>query len=256
MLSWLETLDPLLLAVLAGSLTTALNAAGALPVLFLKKLPEKFLDIGLGFASGVMLAASFTSLILPGIELGGIAPAVLGILIGAYSIGLADRIIPHMHKIIGVEGKHAERLRAVWLFVIAVTLHNMPEGLAVGVGAGSGLTADALALAIAIGIQNIPEGLSIAFSLLSVKNSSRRKAFITSFLSGLVEFPLAIIGAVAVAYAHPILPYAMGFAGGAMIFVVSDEMIPETHRVGHERRATYGLIIGLVTMLVLDVMLG
>ncbi|RLE91980.1 MAG: ZIP family metal transporter [Thermoprotei archaeon] len=256
MLSWLETLDPLLLAVLAGSLTTALNAAGALPVLFLKKLPEKFLDIGLGFASGVMLAASFTSLILPGIELGGIAPAVLGILIGAYSVSLADHVIPHMHKIIGVEGKHTERLRAVWLFVIAVTLHNMPEGLAVGVGAGSGRAADALALAIAIGIQNIPEGLSIAFSLLSVKGSSRRKAFITSFLSGLVEFPLAIIGAVAVAYAHSILPYAMGFAGGAMIFVVSDEMIPETHRVGHERRATYGLIIGLVTMLVLDVVLG
>jgi len=244
------------LAFQAGLLTTMLNALGAVPVLFMKRISQRTLDIGLGFASGVMIAASFTSLIIPGIELGGILPVLVGIAFGTITISLADKVIPHMHAIIGAEGPSTGRLKAIWLFVIAVTLHNMPEGLAVGVGFGSGRLSEAMALAIAIGLQNIPEGMSIGFSTISIEGTPRWKAFLISFLSGLVELPLSILGAALVSLVKPIIPYAMGFAGGAMMFVVSDEMIPETHRMGHERLASYGLVIGLIVMLTLDVLLG
>jgi len=233
-----------------------LNAVGAVPVLFMKRISQRMLDIGLGFASGVMIAASFTSLILPGIEIGGVLPVLAGIILGTVAVSFADRVIPHMHRIIGMEGMPTGRFRALWLFVIAVTLHNMPEGLAVGVGFGSENLADAMALAIAIGLQNIPEGMSIGFSTISIEGTPRWKAFLVSFLSGLVELPLSVLGAALVSLTKPIIPYAMGFAGGAMMFVVSDEMIPETHRMGHERLASYGLVIGLIVMLTLDVLLG
>jgi len=250
--------NSVLLAILGGTLTTLLNAAGALPVLFIKRVSQRTLDVGLGFASGVMISASFTSLIIPGIKIGGALPVLVGIALGSMIVSAADRFIPHIHAVIGNEGGVAitGRLKAVWLFAIAVTIHNMPEGLAVGVGYGSEKIAEATALAIAIGLQNIPEGMSIGFSILSVKGVSRKKAFLASFLSGAVELPLAIIGAAATSFAKPIIPYAMGFAAGAMLFVVSDEMIPETHRIGHERLASYGLIAGLIMMLALDVILG
>jgi len=245
----------LLLGLLGGCITALLNSIGALPVLFFKKLPEKLSDVGLGFAAGVMLAASFTSLIVPGIEKGGINPVVIGIALGAISVNLADMFIPHMHKIIGKEGLSSSRLRGIWLFVLAIALHNIPEGLAVGIGFGSGNLDDAVVLMIAIGLQNIPEGLSVGFSLLAEGSRGRLYAFLVAIISGLVEPPFSLLGAATVVVAHRILPYAMGFAAGAMIFVISDEIIPETNRVGHERYATYGLIAGFILMLYMDVVL-
>jgi len=243
-------------SIYGGLLTTFLNALGAMPVFFMKKVDQRVIDIGLGFASGVMITASFTSLIIPGIKVGGILPVVIGIILGSAMIRFIDKIIPHLHSIIGFEGKSTSRLKTIWLFAIAVTLHNIPEGLAVGVGFGSYFITEAWALAIAIGLQNIPEGLSVAFSLRSIEHINRRKAFLISFLSGVVEFPLSLLGVFTVSVMHQILPYAMGFAAGAMLFVVSDEMIPESHRVGHEKIASYGLISGLIVMLILDVILS
>ena len=247
--------DLVLLAFFGGLITSLLNMVGCIPVLFLRGSAEKFTDLGLGFASGVMLAASFTSLILPGIESGGVFPVLVGILLGALTVSYMDKLIPHMHFIkIGVEGRRS-RLKAVWLFVLAITIHNMPEGLAVGVGFGSGKLASAMALMIAIGLQNIPEGLSVGLSLASSKEYTRSKSFLIAALSGIVELPLAVLGAAAVIAVHQVLPYAMGFAAGAMIFVVSDEIIPEVHRLGKERAITFSLIIGLMLMLFLDVVL-
>ncbi len=245
-------MEPLILAALGGALTTAFNAAGALPVLLLKRPSRKVLDLGLGFAAGVMMAASFTSLLLPGIEMGGLLPPLLGFLLGAASITVADRLVPHMHEFKGVEGVYAERLKAAVLFALAVTIHNMPEGLAVGVSFTSGRFSDALALAIAIGLQNVPEGLSVGFSMLSASNMSRGRAYLVSALSGAVELPLAVLGALAASTSASVLPIALGFAAGAMIFVVSDEVIPETHRIGHERAASYGVVLGVLVMTILD----
>ena len=244
--------NPLLLATFGGLFTSILNMLGATPILFLRGGSDsRISDLGLGFAAGVMLAASFTSLILPGIERGGILPVLAGIVIGAILISLMDRLIPHMHALIGFEGL-STRLKAIWLFILAITIHNMPEGLAVGVGLGSGNLAAGTALMIAIALQNIPEGLSVGLSLLATGAYSRLKAYLASSLSGFVELPLAVIGALAVTSIHGIIPYAMGFAAGAMIFVVSDEIIPEVHRLGKEKLVTYSLIAGLILMLFLD----
>lgn len=234
-----------------------LNLIGALVVLVWREPSERFLNTALGFAAGVMLTASFTSLILPGIErYGSIWSVMIGIVLGAGFLDLADRWVPHMHMIMGHEGELDVRLRAVWLFIIAITLHNMPEGLAVGVGFGSGDIANALSLMLAIGIQNIPEGLAVSVSAL---NAGMGRGFYASFVgirAGLVEIPLALFGAWAVQVARPLLPYAMGFAAGAMLFVISDEIVPETHRTGHERSATFGLMFGVLVMLYLDITLG
>ncbi|MCD6592190.1 MAG: ZIP family metal transporter [Thaumarchaeota archaeon] len=245
----------ILLAGLGGLFTSLLNVLGALPILVLRGAESRLPDLGLGFAAGVMLAASFTSLIIPGIRLGGVFPVLIGIGLGAILVSLMDRLIPHMHAIIGVEGI-SSRLRAIWLFILAITIHNVPEGLAVGVGLGSGDLASGIALMIAIALQNIPEGLSVGLSLIATGSYSRGKAYLASSLSGLVELPLALIGGLTVASTHKLIPYAMGFAAGAMIFVVSDEIIPEVHRLGREKSVTYSLIIGLLVMLLLDSLLS
>lgn len=248
--------NPAVHGLIGGLVITLLNTIGALLVLFVKKVSDKFLDASLGFAAGVMLTASFTSLILPGIEYGGIWPVIVGIVIGVAFLDLADRYIPHLHFIMGEEGEHTERIKAVWLFIIAITLHNMPEGLAVGVGFGSGNLDDAFVLMMAIGFQNIPEGLAVSISSLNAGMGKRFYASLVGIRAGLVEIPLAIVGAWAVTTMRVILPYAMGFAAGAMLYVISDEIIPETHRKGHERLATMGTITGAVVMLYLDVTLG
>jgi ZIP family zinc transporter len=232
-----------------------LNLLGAIPVLFMKKISQKLLDIGLGFAAGIMLGASFTSLIVPGIAYGGVFPTVIGILVGTLLMALSDKFVPHIHFLIGKEGIDS-RIRAVWLFLIAITLHNAPEGLVVGIGFGSGRLDTAYALMWAIGIQNIPEGLSVGFSFLSTGKYGRGKAFILSTFSGLIEVPLAVIGALGLSVFKNLVSYAMGFGAGAMIFVISDEIIPETHRIGHEKLVSYGLIFGLVIMLLLDTLLS
>ncbi len=246
----------MLLGFFGGLFISALNAAGSFPVLFITKVSDKLMDVGLGFSAGVMLAASFTSLLLPALELGGIVQVLIGFAAGAVFVSISDMFIPHLHFIIGEDTVIRKRLKAVWLFAIAVMIHNMPEGLAVGVGYGSGELLNAFVLMLGIGIQNIPEGLSVALSMLSTGKYGRFKSFTIGSLSGLVEIPLALLGAALVTYMRYLLPYAMAFAAGAMVFVISDEIVPETHRKGHERSASYGLIIGFMIMLTLDVVLS
>jgi ZIP family zinc transporter len=255
---WFEAALPngVLQGLVGGLIITALNMLGALAVLVVRKVSDTFLDVSLGFAAGVMLAASFTSLILPGIEGGGVLPVLAGIAIGALLLGVGDRVIPHLHAFSGREGASSSRVAAVWLFIIAITLHNMPEGLAVGVGFGSGNVEDALLLMMAIGIQNIPEGLAVSLSAVSAGYGSRWYATFVGIRAGLVEIPLALLGAWAVNAVQALLPYAMGFAAGAMLYVISDEIIPETHRKGHEMGATAGILVGVCVMLFLDVSLG
>jgi len=261
--SWMERTfvaiagnSPIIQGLVGGLIITLLNTIGAMAVLVWRKPSEKFLDTALGFAAGVMLTASFTSLIIPGIEYGGVVSVIIGMALGVLLLDLADHWMPHLHMVMGYEGKQTKRVRAVWLFIIAITLHNMPEGLAVGVGFGSGDISNALKLMLAIGIQNIPEGLAVAVASLSAGMGAYFYASFVGVRAGLVEIPLALVGAVAVHYAQPILPYAMGFAAGAMLYVISDEIVPETHRKGHERLATIGTMIGVVVMLYLDVTLG
>ena len=242
--------------VVGGLFITLMNSLGALAVLIWKKPSQRFLDGALGFAAGVMLAASFTSLILPGVEYGGIVPVLIGMVFGVIILISGDRFIPHMHPGRGHEGPETGRIRAVWLFILAITLHNMPEGLAVGVGFGSGNLADAIPLMLAIGIQNIPEGLAVAVAALNAGMGTYYYAGFVGFRAGLIEIPLTILGVIAVQFISPILPYAMGFAAGAMLYVISDEIIPETHGTGNERVATIGTMLGVMIMLYLDISLG
>jgi len=256
---------------LAGGIVIAtFNLLGALAVMFVRNPSERFLNTSLGFSAGVMLAASFTSLIMPAIELAGVGPVLVGIVLGALLLDQADHWVPHLHVALTGHPLESEqqaaaaeapargggRVAAVLLFIVAITLHNMPEGLAVGVGFGSGNLGQALSLMWAIGLQNVPEGLAVAFTALQAGFGRRFYAAYTGIRAGLVEIPLAVLGAWAVTVAQPILPYAMGFAAGAMLFVISDEIIPETHARGHERLATFGTILGFVVMLYLDVSLG
>lgn len=236
---------------LAASLVAGLaTGAGAIPVLFTRRISDKFLDVMLGFSAGVMLAATSFSLIVPAIDLSGPVIAVFGIIIGAVVLHLVDHFIPHFHPALGAEGPPS-RLSRVWLFVLAITIHNFPEGLAVGVTFGSGDVAAGLVIAMAIGLQNMPEGLAVALPLLR-EGYSRRKCLWYGTLTGLVEPVGGLLGVALVSIFHPILPWGLAFAAGAMLFVVSDEMIPESHRKGFEREATFGLILGFVIMTLLD----
>jgi ZIP family zinc transporter len=239
---WLGTV-----ASLAAGLATG---AGALPVLFTKKISDRLLDVLLGFSAGVMLAATSFSLIVPAIDLSGPWVVVIGLALGAVVLHLIDRFIPHFHPILGAEGPPS-RLSRVWLFVLAITIHNFPEGLAVGVSFGGGDVAAGLGIAMAIGLQNMPEGLAVALPLVR-EGYSRRRALWYGTLTGLVEPVGGLLGVALVSIFNPILPWALAFAAGAMLFVVSDEMIPESHRRGFEREATFGLITGFVIMMLLD----
>ncbi|MGQ4834137.1 MAG: ZIP family metal transporter [Candidatus Asgardarchaeia archaeon] len=243
-------------ALLVGSICMILTFIGALPAILGKRITDKFIDVGLGFSAGIMIVASFTSLILPGIELGGIMPVVYGFVVGAFVIFGVDKIAPHKHFVKGYEGpeKLRERLKVVWLLVIAVIIHNFPEGLAVGASVAYGLK-DGVMMAIAIGIQDIPEGLAVALPLVSIGKDTKKALWI-AFLSGAVEPIMALIPVALTSLSMMMLPFLFGFAAGAMIYVVSHEVIPETHRHGYEDYATLGLIIGFVIMLFLDVMLG
>jgi len=239
---WLGSVASLLAGLATG--------AGALPVLFTRKVSDKLLDVMLGFSAGVMLAATFFSLLVPAIDLGGIWVAVFGIMFGAITLHLVDRFIPHFHPALGAEGP-SSRLSRVWLFALAITIHNFPEGLAVGVSFGSRDVAAGLVVATAIGLQNMPEGLAVALPLLR-EGYSRRRSFWFGTLTGLVEPVGGILGVALVSFFHQILPWALTFAAGAMLFVLSDEIIPESHRKGFEREATFGLITGFLVMMLLD----
>jgi len=246
--------DRVLMGVVGTLLTGLATGVGALPILFTTKVSERLLDALLGFAAGVMLAATAFSLIVPAIDLGGIWPAVLGIFLGALFLAVLDHILPHTHLIKGAEGP-SSHLRRVWLLIIAITLHNFPEGLAVGVSFGADRLGDAIALMIAIGLQNMPEGLAVALPLVREK-WPRGKALLYALGSGLAEPIAGVIGVVAVTLMRPLLPWGLAFAAGAMLYVVSDEIIPETHSRGFELEGTWGLIIGFLVMMFLDNVFG
>ncbi|HLC19146.1 MAG TPA: ZIP family metal transporter [Thermodesulfobacteriota bacterium] len=248
-------------ASLCAGLATAL---GAVPILFTRKISQRAQDVMLGFGAGVMLAATSFSLIVPGIEAAfsdtGSKPVsaliiTAGMLLGGLFLRLSDKYSPHEHFIKGPEGADPRNLKRVWLFIIAITLHNFPEGLAVGVGFGGGDVSNGVALAVGIGLQNIPEGLVVALALLTEKYSKSKALFIP-LLTGLVEPVGGLIGAGLVTVARPVLPWGLAFAAGAMLFVISDEIIPESHRKGFEKEATFGVMIGFVIMMFLDVTLG
>jgi len=243
-------LDVIWLGSVASLLAGLATGAGALPVLFTRKVSDRLLDIMLGFSAGIMLAATFFSLLVPAIDLGDVWIAVFGIILGAVALHLADRFIPHFHPALGAEGP-SSRLSRVWLFALAITIHNFPEGLAVGVSFGSGDVKTGLVVAMAIGLQNMPEGLAVALPLLR-EGYSRRRSLWYGTLTGLVEPVGGLLGVALVSIFHPILPWALAFAAGAMLFVISDEIIPESHRKGFERQATFGLVAGFIVMMLLD----
>ena len=246
-------------------LLTALGVGGATVIgaligFIFKKLSHTFSDIVLSFAAGVMLAAAVLGLILPSVEYGGrfgLIITVVGVFAGALCINLVDRLVPHLHKLAGVEAEahHNRDLGRVLLFVTAIAIHNLPEGIAAGVGFGAGDTAQALLIAGGIALQNIPEGMVIIGPMLAAGVRPRR-TFVLAMLTGLVEVVGTLLGYFAVRVASAILPFALAFAGGTMLYVISDEMIPETHAHGHQRGATYALLVGFCLMLVSDVLLG
>ncbi|RJQ66640.1 MAG: ZIP family metal transporter [Desulfobacteraceae bacterium] len=256
---------------LAASLMAGLaTGVGALPILFFKNIPARLVNTMLGAAAGVMLAATSFSLIVPGIAYGdairpgaGVYIVIAGMLIGAVFLDRIDNWLPHEHFAIrreggatstGKEGPESQ-LKRIWLFIIAITIHNFPEGLAVGVGFGTGDVGGGTSLAIGIGIQNMPEGLAVALPLLGL-GYNRWKAIGYATLTGLVEPIGGLLGVGSVTLFQQILPFGLAFAAGAMLFVISDEIIPETHSKGKSRLATFGVMVGFVVMMALDNLLG
>lgn len=237
-----------------------MTALGAVPVFFTKNVSQKLLDVMLGFAAGIMLSATCFSLVMPSIEYGGgdfkaVMITSAGIILGAFIIDMIDKFSPHEHLIDKRREGVSSSLSQIWLFIITITIHNFPEGMATGVGFGTENIGDGLALALGIGIQNMPEGLAVALSLMREKYSVKY-AFIVAALTGLVEPVGAVLGFGLVNIFKPVLPVVLASAAGAMLFVICDEIIPETHSKGYEREATYGIIFGFVIMMVLDILLG
>ncbi len=244
-------------------LLTALGVGGATVIgallgFIFKKTSHKFNDIVLSFAAGVMLAAAVFGLVLESLEYGGkysIVVTVIGVFCGALCVNLIDKLVPHLHKLTGVDQeKHpskTEQLNKVLLFVIAIAIHNLPEGIAAGVGFGTGNTAEALTIAGGIALQNIPEGMVIIAPMIASGMSGGR-TFIIALMTGVVEVVGTLLGYFAVSISTAVLPFALAFAGGTMLYVISDEMIPETHAHGNERGATYSLLLGFCVMLAFD----
>ena len=246
----------LLTALGVGSATIIGSAIGFI----FKRISHNFSDIVLSFAAGIMLSAAVLGLVLPSLEYGGkygILITVAGIFAGALCLNLIDKLVPHLHKFIGddIEPHKSTNLSKVLLFVTAIAIHNLPEGIAAGVGFGSGDTSQALIIAGGIALQNIPEGMVIIGPMLAA-GVTPKKTFICAMITGMVEIIGTLIGYLAVSVATFILPLALAFAGGTMLYVISDEMIPETHAHGSERGATYALLMGFCVMLVTDVLLG
>jgi len=270
MVEWFLALSPVMQALLGTCFTWFLTALGASVVFFFKNINRKVMDAMLGGAAGVMIAASFWSLLAPAIEMAEAAgnipwvPALVGFLSGGAFLWSIDKILPHLHP--GFPTQEAEGVKTSWqrsvLLVLAITLHNIPEGLAVGVAFGAAAAGHpaasmgaAIALAIGIGIQNFPEGAAVSVPLRR-EGLSRYKSFMYGQLSGMVEPIAGVLGAVAVIYMQPLLPYALSFAAGAMIYVVAEELIPESQAEKHSDIGTIGVMIGFAIMMTLDVALG
>ena len=264
------SLHPIVMAVMAGGFTWGVTALGASLVFLTRSMDRRLLDAMLGFAAGVMIAASVWSLLIPAIELSreqggsGWGPAVIGFLLGGAALRLADYWLPHLHP--GLKRDRAEGIKTHWrratLLVLAITLHNIPEGLAIGVAFGAvdpglvdGSLGRAIALTLGIGLQNFPEGIAVALPLRG-EGIGRFKAFWYGQLSAVVEPIAALLGAAAVLFVAPILPYALAFAAGAMIYVVVEELVPESQQYGNADLATLGTMGGFAVMMVLDVSLG
>jgi ZIP family zinc transporter len=258
MIEWFEGLGVVEQALVATIGTYLLTAIGTLPVLFFRSAPRRLMDAMMGFAAGVMVAASCWSLLVPAIESGGVAAATVGLLGGAAFLYAADQLLPHLHGEFpdeaSAEGPHVAWQRSA-LLMIAMTLHNFPEGMAVGVSFGGGDTGAAAALAIGIGLQNVPEGLAIALPL-RYGGMSRGRAFFWGQLSAAVEPVAGVLGAALVLTSSAFLPYGMAAAAGAMLYVVVEELIPETVRSGTPDVATLGFIGGFAVMMALDNALG
>jgi ZIP family zinc transporter len=270
MIAFFEQYSPIMQALFGTLFTWGLTALGASLVFFTKDVSKRLLDGFLGFASGVMIAASFWSLLAPAIELSQDLvvppwfPAVVGFLLGGVFLFLVDKLLPHLHM--GMDISEAEGVKSTWqrsvLLITAITLHNIPEGLAVGVAFGAAAAgiegagvASAVALALGIGIQNFPEGLAVSAPLRR-EGWTRRKAFFYGQISGMVEPIAGVLGAALTLLVRPILPYALAFAAGAMIYVVAEELIPESKCEGHSDVPTIGVMLGFAVMMLLDVALG
>lgn len=277
MIEFLSQYNLMFLGIISSLIAGLATGAGSLPIFFTTNISKKTLDLLLGLAAGVMLAATSFSLIIPAIEKGGggvkgSAITMLGILCGGFFIDFVDKQFPDTNLLINAIGDqqpnengssniissmiYNSRLRKVWLFIIAITIHNFPEGMAVGVGFGDGDIINGLSIAIGIGLQNIPEGLAVALPLVR-ENFSKKKAFLVVLCTGLVEPVGGLLGVGLVQISKPILPFALAFAAGSMLFVISHEIIPETqNHDGHSKLATHALLIGFVIMMFLDNTLG
>ena len=238
------------------------TAIGALLGFLLKNPSQKFTDFILSFAAGVMLCAAIVGLILPSLEDGNytsVIVSVLGIILGAVCLNFIDKLVPHLHKLSGIDiEKHpdsAKNVSKVMLFVIAIAIHNLPEGIAAGVSFGTGNVSHALTVAGGIALQNIPEGMVIIAPMIAA-GTSKKRTFLIAIITGVIEVVGTFIGYFAVSISSFILPFALAFAGGTMLYVISDEMIPETHSHGNERLATYALLIGFSVMLAFDYFIG
>jgi ZIP family zinc transporter len=260
---WLSGLSPVLLGW-GGSLVAGLGTGvGALPVFLMRRLSRGAEDRLLGFSAGIMLAATFFSLIEPGLEAAGrmgsaLPPSLVisgGVFLGALGLWLLHERMPHEHLRLGAQGPERDSLGRMWMIVLAITLHNFPEGLAVGVGFGADDLGNALVLMIGIGIQNMPEGLVVAIALVAA-GWSRPRAFGVALLTGLVEPVGGLVGAAVVDLVSVLLPWGLGIAAGAMLFVISHEIIPETHRRGSQAGVTFALLAGFALMMILDQALG
>lgn len=259
LVSWLSQFSPVVVGLCASLAAGLATGVGALPIFFSRNISKKVMDPLLGFAAGVMLAATSFSLIVPAIEYGGggikgTTICLVGILVGGLFLDLVDKFFPDTNLLMGPSKNH-DTIRKLWLFALAITVHNFPEGMAVGVGFGSGQIGNGLSIAIAIGLQNIPEGLAVALPFVR-EGFSVWHAFFVALVSGLVEPIGGLLGAGLVQFATPVLPFGLAFAAGAMLFVISKEIIPETQKEATSRIATHAILIGFVIMMFLDNVLG
>ena len=257
-------MDTIWWGFLGGCVAAMATTLGAMPVLIGRTMSQRTSDTMLGFAAGVMLSASYFSLILPGIDaaeglygslLAAALVAGLGIALGAGFVAWLNSALPHEHFTSGREGAEGAAMARIWLFVIAITIHNFPEGLSIGVSFGGGNISNGLSVMTGISLQDMPEGLAVAVALVG-RGYSRPRAFLAALLTGVVEPMGSLIGAAAVSVSGALLPWGLTFAAGAMLYIISHEILPETHRNGHQDRATAGLIFGLILMMILDVTLG